>query len=102
MFTDFEVELRILDFQPLYLLSAGLTSVIHIHTAFGDVEVVAVAGYYDNEGILVKSKFLKPGQRGKVILRASKPIAAEKYEINNYLGSFVLRDQGISIAVGKI
>lgn len=91
---EFEANLRLIDFSDKSLLSAGFTGVLHMHTAFDEVVITNVLGFLDKDKNLVKSKFLKNGQLGVVRIKSESIFCVEKPDRNQYLGTFVLRDQG--------
>ena len=48
------------------------------------------------------AKFIKSGQQCRVRISTRLPLAMEKFEVLPQLGRFTLRDEGRTIAVGKI
>lgn len=49
-----------------------------------------------------KAKFVRSHQSCRVRISCSHPLAMEKFDVLPQLGRFTLRDEGRTIAVGKI
>jgi peptide chain release factor subunit 3 len=87
------------------VFTKGYKAVIHIHTATEEVEVTKLVSEIDTklrkpkEG---KPKFLKSGSLGNVRLRFAQPVCVEKFADYAQLGRFTLRDEGRTIAIGKV
>lgn len=81
---------------------------MHCHTFADDINIesilevsdlnIATNAYEVNE----KAKFIKSGQHCRVRISTRLPLAMEKFEVLPQLGRFTLRDEGRTIAVGKI
>jgi len=50
----------------------------------------------------MKVKFVKNNTRAKVLIKANSVLCGEKFESYPTLGRFTLRDEGKTIAVGKV
>lgn len=102
----FEAQIRILDLKNI--LSAGFNCVMHVHSAIEEVTFAALL-HKLQKGTGRKSKappgFAKKGDsiiaRLEVIGGAGA-VCVEKFEDYQQLGRFTLRDQGQTIAIGKI
>ena len=101
---EFEANLTLVDFNEKSLLSTGFACILHMHTAVEDISITNVVGFYDTEngGKLVKCQFLKNGQSGVVRIKSEGLMCMEKYATNATIGSFTLRDQGMTIGYGQI
>ncbi|KAF3015106.1 hypothetical protein G7054_g13777 [Neopestalotiopsis clavispora] len=103
---EFEAQIRILDLKSI--LSAGFNCVIHVHTAIEEVTFSALL-HKLQKGTNRKSK-LPPShaKRGDSIIArlqvigGAGQICIEKFEDYPQMGRFTLRDQGQTIAIGKI
>ncbi|KKY24392.1 putative eukaryotic peptide chain release factor gtp-binding subunit [Phaeomoniella chlamydospora] len=104
--SSFEAQIVILELKSI--LSAGFNCVLHIHTAIEEVTFDALLHKLE-KGTGRKSKkppaFAAKGQT--VIARlaitgASGSVCVEKFEDYPQMGRFTLRDQGQTIAIGKI
>lgn len=101
---EFEANLTLVDFNDKSLLSPGYSCILHMHTTLEEISVTGVLGYYDKEhgNKLVKNPFLKNGQTGVVRIKCEGMMCMEKFQTNHTIGSFVLRDQGMTIGYGQI
>ncbi|KAI9800919.1 MAG: translation termination factor GTPase eRF3 [Piccolia ochrophora] len=102
----FEAQIRILDLKSI--LSAGFNCVLHVHAAIEEVTFAALLHYLEkNTGRRSKKPpaFAAKGQsiiaRLEVIGGAGA-VCVERFEDYAQLGRFTLRDQGQTIAIGKI
>ncbi|KAK7207971.1 P-loop containing nucleoside triphosphate hydrolase protein [Myxozyma melibiosi] len=103
--TAFEAQIAIIELKSI--LSAGFTCVIHVHTAVEEVTFAALLHKLE-KGTNRKSR--KPpafATRGmKIIARlevvSTTGFCIEKFDDYPQLGRFTLRDQGNTIAIGKV
>eukprot|EP00891_Asterochloris_glomerata_P001970 jgi/Astpho2/1970/Aster-00479 len=80
--THFEAQLQLLDLlEHKSIFTAGYKAVLHIHAVV---------------------KFVKGNTVAIVRIQVEKPICVEKFENVPQLGRFTLRDEGRTIAIGKI
>lgn len=101
----FEAQIAILELKSI--LSAGYTCVMHVHTAVEEVNFAALLHKIER-GSNRKSKkppgFATKGM--KIIARLESTsgdlMCVERFEDYPQLGRFTLRDQGTTIAIGKI
>ncbi|KAG6019492.1 translation termination factor GTPase eRF3 [Claviceps sp. LM458 group G5] len=103
---EFEAQIRILDLKTI--LSSGFNCVLHVHSAIEEVTFAALL-HKLQKGTNRKSKapptHAKKGDsiiaRMQVIGGAGS-VCVEKFEDYPQMGRFTLRDQGQTIAIGKI
>lgn len=104
----FEAEVDILElisYKPI--LSKGYQCVLHIHTVADDATVKEIMTSYeknDKGDIIEKQKpqFVKSFTKMICRIQTRIPIPVEKNDVLPQLGRFTLRDEGRTIAVGKI
>ncbi|KAH7019352.1 putative translation release factor erf3 [Ilyonectria destructans] len=104
--TEFEAQIRILELKNI--LTAGFNCVLHVHSAIEEVTFAALL-HKLQKGTGRKSKnpptHAKKGEsiiaRMQVIGGAGA-VCVEKFEDYPQMGRFTLRDQGQTIAIGKI
>ena len=103
---EIECQLALLELlEHNSVFTKGYKAVIHIHTATEEIEVTKLVSEIDTktrkpkEG---KPKFMKSGSLGNVRLRFAQPVCVEKFADFAQLGRFTLRDEGKTIAIGKV
>ena len=105
----FEAELELLElleYKPI--LSKGYTCMIHIHTFSDEVVIKDLLWTIEkdvNTGEEVKKekpKFTRSFAKLSCRISSNKPIPLEKASEMPSLGRFTLRDEGKTIAVGKV
>jgi len=85
------------------IMSSGYSCVIHLHAALEDVIVSEIKAELDRKTKeKKKSAFLKAGSSGLVRITTKNPLCVEKFENMPQLARFTLRDEGRTIATGKI
>lgn len=101
--TRFEAQIAIVELKSI--LSNGFSCVMHIHTAIEEVKFIELKHKLE-KGTNRKSKkppaFAKKGMKIIAVLETAEPVCAETYASHPQLGRFTLRDQGTTIAIGKI
>ncbi|KAF9923136.1 translation termination factor GTPase eRF3, partial [Modicella reniformis] len=101
--SKFEAQLGILDHKNI--ICAGYTAVLHIHNAIEEITLSAMLHLLEKKTGR-KSKrppqFLKKGQQGIVMIETSGPLCVETFTDFPRLGRFTLRDEGKTIAIGKV
>ncbi|KAI5952305.1 SUP35 [Candida jiufengensis] len=101
--TKFEAQIAIVELKSI--LSNGFSCVMHLHTSIEEVKFLELKHKLE-KGTNRKSKkppaFAKKGMKIIAILEASERVCAETYNDYPQLGRFTLRDQGATIAIGKI
>ncbi|EPS41111.1 hypothetical protein H072_4955 [Dactylellina haptotyla CBS 200.50] len=101
----FEAQIHIIDLKSI--LTAGFSCVMHVHAAIEEVKFEALLHALE-KGTGRKSRkppnFAKKGQG--IIARletvSGNPFCIERFEDYPQMGRFTLRDQGQTIAIGKI
>ncbi len=105
----FEAELNIfelLDYKPI--ISKGYTCIMHCHTFTDDcvIKDILQATEFDVQAqslvTKINPKFIKSFAKCHVRIATKHPIALEKYETIASLGRLTLRDEGKTIAVGRV
>jgi len=104
----FEAEIEILElleYKPIF--SRGYTCIMHIHTFADDCTIkdIIVAHEKQNDGSIVTKdnpKFTKSFAKIRARVTTRLPLAMEKVDVIDQLGRFTLRDEGKTIAIGKI
>lgn len=101
--TAFEAQLAILEYKNI--ICAGYSAVLHLHTCIEDVSLTALLHAVDKKtGRKSRHapRFIKQGDVAIVRLETNQLICAETYDKFQQLGRFTLRDEGKTIAIGKI
>ncbi len=104
--TVFIATLRILDLlehRPIF--SAGYHAVLHVHTAVEECVVEKLLYGHDPETkkpIKKVKYFAKSEEYVTVRIRVAQKVCVETHKQNEVLGRFTLRDEGKTIAIGKI
>ena len=94
--------------NPIY--SAGSYAVMHIHTLTIEVEfekIIAELGSNqkpkkNKNGKIEKIAFVKKGSYALIDFKVKQKIACDIFKNSKRLSSFTLRDEGITLAIGKI
>lgn len=101
--TRFEAQVAIVELKSI--LSSGFSCVMHVHTAIEEVTFVELLHKLE-KGTNRKSKkapaFAKQGMKIIAVLETPEPVCLETFEDYQQLGRFTLRDQGQTIAIGKV
>lgn len=102
--TYFDAQLHLLDLlEHKSLYSAGYKAILHIHAAVEECECTALLAQIDPKTKQKKKvKFVKGNTLAMVRIQVEKLICVEKFENVPQLGRFTLRDEGRTIAIGKI
>ncbi|CAA7259733.1 unnamed protein product [Cyclocybe aegerita] len=100
---QFEAQLAILEHKNI--ICAGYTAVMHVHTLAEEVTLPALLHYFDKATGRKSKKppqFAKKGQKIVALIETSQPVCVEKFADYPQLGRFTLRDEGRTVAIGKI
>jgi len=100
---QFEAQLAILDSKNI--ITAGYGAVMHVHTLTEEVSLSALLHYFDKKTGKKSRRppqFAKRGQKIVALIEAAAPICVETFDDHPQLGRFTLRDEGKTIAIGKI
>ncbi|MDP2438091.1 MAG: GTP-binding protein [archaeon] len=94
--------LAIMEIKTVF--SAGYTAVMHIHTCTLEVEVRRILALFDKSGNPEKKRprFVPSGSVISCELILSRPVCLELFSDYQQLGRFTLREEGRTIAVGKV
>jgi len=103
---DFVAQIQILELlEHKSLFSAGYECVLHIHTAVEEVTVTLLLEKLSNKTGKTECKLPKYVQSKDFViahLTLVRPVAMEKFDNFQQLGRFTLRDEGKTVALGKI
>lgn len=88
-------------------MSQGYKSILHIHTIqqqcdLKEIDIEFIEDEKGNKLQKVKPKFVSSGATIHAKIAIEKAICIEKHETLSSMGRFTLRDEGKTIAVGKI
>ncbi|KAI9595153.1 P-loop containing nucleoside triphosphate hydrolase protein [Syncephalis fuscata] len=100
---SFEAQLAILDHKNI--ICAGYGAVMHIHTAVEEITLGAILHLVDKKTGRISKRpppFIKKGQKAIVRIETTSPLCIETFEEYPQLGRFTLRDEGKTIAIGKV
>ncbi|WRT69295.1 uncharacterized protein IL334_006279 [Kwoniella shivajii] len=101
--TAFKADLSIIEARNI--IASGYNCVLHVHTLAEEVTLTALLNYYDKRTKRKSKKpppFAKQGMLVSVLLECSAPICIETYKEFKQLGRFSLRDEGKTVAIGKV
>lgn len=103
---EFDAMLSVLELhEHKSLFTAGYTAVLHIHTLVAECEVTALLSEIDPKTKTEKKGkclFLKSGSIAKVRIKLESDACMEKFSTVPQMGRFTLRDEGKTIAIGKV
>ena len=100
---QFEAHLAILDHKNI--ICAGYNAVMHVHTLSEEVTLSALLHYFDkktNRKSKRPPQYAKKGQRVVALIETSAPVCVERFTDYAQLGRFTLRDEGKTIAIGRV
>lgn len=100
---QFEAQLAILEHKNI--ICAGYSAVMHAHTLAEEVVLVSLLHYFDKATGRKSRKppqFAKRGQKIVALIETAQSICLEKFSDYPQLGRFTLRDEGRTIAIGKV
>ena len=102
--TTFEAQLVILELlehNPVF--TVGYRSVIHVHTAVEECEVVRLVSEVDMKTKEAKkAKYVKSGAMCVCRIQLERAVCMETFADLAAMGRFTLRDEGRTIAIGKV
>uniref|UniRef100_A0A6B2L0G2 Tr-type G domain-containing protein n=1 Tax=Arcella intermedia TaxID=1963864 RepID=A0A6B2L0G2_9EUKA len=103
---DFVAQIQILELlEHKSLFSAGYECVLHIHTAVEEVSVSLLIEKLNPKTGKTETRLPKFVQSKDIViahLTTTRPVAMEKFDDFQQLGRFTLRDEGKTVALGKI
>ncbi|KAL0949918.1 hypothetical protein HGRIS_009946 [Hohenbuehelia grisea] len=100
---QFEAQLAILEHKSI--ICAGYSAVMHVHTLSEEVTLTALLHYFDKATGRKSKKppqFAKRGQKIVALIETIEPVCVERFVDYPQLGRFTLRDEGRTIAIGKV
>ncbi|KAJ9475675.1 Eukaryotic peptide chain release factor GTP-binding subunit [Pseudozyma hubeiensis] len=101
--THFEAQLAILEHRNI--ICAGYSAVVHCHTVAQEANLAALLHYYDKKTGKKSRRgpqFAKKGMKIIALLELAGPICVERFKDYPQLGRFTLRDEGRTVAIGKV
>ncbi len=97
------IVLDLLEHKPL--ITAGYSAILHVHTLSIECTIAKLVSEKDRktgEESKKKPRFLKQGSIGNIVITVEDTIVVEMFKDFQQLGRFTLRDEGRTIAIGKI
>ncbi|SNX86816.1 probable SUP35 - eukaryotic peptide chain release factor GTP-binding subunit [Melanopsichium pennsylvanicum] len=101
--THFEAQLAILEHRNI--ICAGYSAVVHCHTVSQEANLAALLHYYDKKTGKKSRRgpqFAKKGMKIIALVELAGPICVERFKDYPQLGRFTLRDEGRTVAIGKV
>ena len=95
--------IELLEHRPI--ISPGYKCILHVHTATEECQIAKLLSGVDRKTGKPDGKrcqFLKTGTLAYVEIRLKRSISLHTFEQMKQLGRFTLRDEQLSIAIGKI
>ncbi|CAO2623733.1 Eukaryotic peptide chain release factor GTP-binding subunit ERF3B [Lemmus lemmus] len=99
----FDVQIVIIEHKSI--ICPGYNAVLHIHTCIEEVEITALISLIDKksgEKSKTRPRFVKQDQVCIARLRTAGTICLETFKDFPQMGRFTLRDEGKTIAIGKV
>lgn len=102
----FECTIAVMDLlEHKPLITVGYSAVMHVHVAAVECTITHLMSIIDKktgEPSKTRPKFLKPGDFATIRIKTEQTIAIEEFKECAPLGRFTVRDEGKTIAIGKI
>ncbi|KIR52622.1 translation elongation factor Tu [Cryptococcus gattii Ru294] len=101
--TAFRADISFIDTKNI--ICPGYSCVLHVHTLAEEVTVTSFLNYYEKKTRRKSKKppqFAKAGMLVSAVIETSAPICIERFEDYKMLGRFTLRDEGKTVAIGKV
>lgn len=99
----FDAQIAIIEYKSI--ICAGYSAILHIHTCIEEVEIKLLLCLLDRktgEKLKGRPKFVKQDQTVIARLQTSGAICIESFKNFPQMGRFTLRDEGKTIAIGKV
>ncbi|VDM36940.1 unnamed protein product [Toxocara canis] len=97
----FDAEVVILEHRSI--IASGYSCVLHIQSAVEEVTVKMVICTIDKKtGAKVRARFVKQDEKCIMRLESAEPFCLEAFKDFPQMGRFTLRDEGRTIAIGKV
>lgn len=101
--TTFKAQLVIVEYPSI--ICSGYNAVMHVHTACEEVTIVELLHKIDKKTGRKSKKppmFVKQGDSCIVKMQVAQNLCLEPYELYQQLGRFTVRDEGKTVAIGKV
>jgi peptide chain release factor subunit 3 len=100
----FEAQIATLELlEHKAIFTAGYKAVVHLHSIIEECEILSLVYEIDpRTKEKKKTKFVKSGKLVVCRLQTVRPIPLERFSDVPQLGRFTLRDEGKTIAIGKV
>ena len=104
----FEAEIQVLELLPhRQIITPGYKSMMHLHTIADEIVIKKITGIYEIDGsgdeyVKKNPKYCKSGSKILAMISTRVPVCLEKYSFIEHMGRFTLRDEGKTIALGKV
>ncbi|WWD21314.1 hypothetical protein CI109_105798 [Kwoniella shandongensis] len=101
--TAFKADLMFVETKNI--ISSGYSCVLHVHTLAEEVTITKLLHYFDKKTKRKSKKppaFAKQGMLVQVLIETTAPICIETWSDYKMLGRFTLRDEGKTVAIGKV
>lgn len=94
--------LDLLEHKPI--ITAGYGAVFHAHTAVMECTIKKIINEMDKKGKVIKEKpnFVSSQSVCNCLIELKEPVALENFKDFPQMGRFTIRDEGFTIAIGKI
>ncbi|KAA0148080.1 hypothetical protein FNF29_06875 [Cafeteria roenbergensis] len=102
--TKFQAQLMLSNLDHKGIFTAGYKAIMHVHTADEEVTCDKIIAELNKKTGEVKGRvrFVRDGDLCTAVLSLTRRTCLEKYDDLQQLGRFTLRDEGRTIAVGKV
>jgi peptide chain release factor subunit 3 len=103
--TKFQAQLMLMNLDHKGIFTAGYKAVMHVHTADEEVTCEKITSEFDKKTGEPKKavpRFIKSGGVCTCVLSLTRKTCLEKFDVLQQLGRFTLRDEGRTIALGKV
>jgi len=102
----FEGQVAILDLlEHKPIMTVGYSAILHIHALAVECQIAQLVSEIDKktgEAMPGKPRCLRNGSFATVRIKVNESIAIEAFKDHQTLGRFTLRDEGKTIAIGKV
>lgn len=103
--TKFKAQFKIIELiEERPVLTAGYKCVIHLHTAIEECEISQLLEVRNlkTKKVEQKPKFARQDNVLTCVITLARPVALDAFTGCEKLGRFTLRDEGITIGIGKV
>ncbi|XP_076817282.1 eukaryotic peptide chain release factor GTP-binding subunit ERF3A-like [Clavelina lepadiformis] len=99
--TTFDAQIAIIEYKSI--ICAGYSAILHIHTCVEEVVIKQLICLIDRKtGEKKKTRFVKQDQTVIARMQTQGSICIESFKKFPQMGRFTLRDEGRTIAIGKV